>query len=200
MLKLVNFFKDTKAAAAVEFILVFPIFLTMWAGLTEVTNMMAVQIKTNNMAYVIANLASTYTSGDPTMVHPMTGENYDPRSRFEELPLVSEKLAGGFERSDGGGNGVFIAAYNKCPGQAGLTQVFVVTNGAPDADVAGTLPPTTINEGEGIYYIAVRQQYDSIIGGALINFGIDPTRSNHYIVKPRTAGLVLDFTGSDNCS
>lgn len=198
-----NTWHNTGGAAAVEFIFVFPLFLSLWVGVTEISNIQMAQTKTNNMAYVISLLTSSLTSGDVNETHPLTGKNYDGVGTFNALPSVADKLAGGLSRGDNLRNGVFIRAVNRCPGQASLTPVFTISEGTPNDQFNSRLQASTLNEGEGIYFVAVQQAYDSIMGAALtrdattVNFA--NSREAFYIVKPRLGGLIRDFNGDTRC-
>jgi hypothetical protein len=76
---------EERGIAAVEFALVMPILFTLLLGGTEMARFILVHIKTEKMAYSVADVISQFesvTSGDVTMIFDATSELMSPYDSF----------------------------------------------------------------------------------------------------------------------
>lgn len=189
-----RFYHARSAAAAVEFAMVFPIFLTLLIGVVEMGNYIIARIKTDNAAYVMDLVASTLESG------PGNASAAD----FVAIGQLLDGLLDRYDGTDNGGNsGSRLTAINLCPGGGTPVEVFQVDNSYNGSGAAlSKLDADTLQENQGAYMVEVSNTYSFIFANgwlqSILGINLNLNLDTNNVVLHRSGGLILHHTTGDN--
>jgi Flp pilus assembly protein TadG len=173
-----HFFRNRSGAAAIEFIIVIPVFLFLLLGVIEVGRLILVQQKVGRAAFSFANTLASASSANTT------------QEMSDIFASLHQSLSPFYDSSDG--TGTIITAFNQ-NGSGNPQKVFQCRSSSSVSGIS-TLDSSiiTLDPGEGVFVVEVNLMYTSMTGfytSYLGNNSVSQIKARH-IIRPRDGGLI----------
>ncbi len=178
-----KFLANRTGAAAIEMIIIAPVFLILLLGLIEVGRLILVNQKAARASFSIAN---TLSSSSATL-----------NGTLSSVLDSGGRLFAPFSFENTGQSGIVVTAFNR-PAAGATTRAWrCKSQGQVTSNVTDINSIIRLSPGEGVYVIEVFYTYNAIFApGAYTPFNDANSRliSSRSIIRPREGGLVTATT------